>query len=62
MISQNIGINPMSKPNAPDTTTPDAGAPTRPFTPEEKGRLDRKVGEEARRQAEVGQTVRGNGG
>ena len=39
----------------------DAEPPQAPLSEEETSRLNRKIGEESRRQAEVGRTVRGDG-
>jgi len=55
----------MTQTKAPAETPPAKGkstetAPT-PLSPEEAHRLDLKTGREARRQAEVGKIVRGDG-
>lgn len=52
----------MSNNKAPGPTSNDRNTPPTPLSPEEIVRLDHRIGEEARRQAEVGQTVRGKGG
>ena len=52
----------MSNSKAQGPTSNDPKTPATPLSPGETARLDHKIGEEARRQAEVGQTVRGKGG